>query len=543
MFKPEKSLLAGIRNAFPLQLFPWDDYFPRMAEADVALGRGDMIAVKSYFIRTAPFGGSYALLGGITDGLRTINDLPLDDPAFQEGMKDMWYGDDFRTWLADHKRLRVKVLAPPEGTPFFPNEPIVTVRGPLPDIRLAEGILTEAMNFASLSLTKWYRLVRTVRPGSVMEFSRRRAQNDKKSALYGLMAGCGTTSNAELRRFFDVKVVGTMGHEWIQSWGDPALAFKKWLDVHPGRPIGLVDTLDCMRVDFPAWLDAVRRHAEAVKNANPAIWGWRNDSGDLVTLALDQYIAFFKHELAHDPWFAERMRIVLTNELDEYTANEIIAQIRTQAGAAGLDAEDILRRIIWAAGTKPGTCEDQPSIGGVMKLMEIDGKSCIKLAFDADGRPGIKTSIPGFNRSAVIRDAKGDAAFLLIYPAKSDFYAVTEPGGSFYDIRKGDSFESVTGYYPDTPGALVTLDDYSAWPQQELVYDSLKESGFTDKFRQEDTIGDVARRIQREVDGLHWSHSRLVKPATMKVLLDRGVYELRRELISRGVLTSDKLFQ
>ena len=93
-----------------------------------------------------------------------------------------------------------------------------------------------------------------------------------------------------------------------------------------------------------------------------------------------------KHPLASDEWFCDKMRLVLTNDLDEYSAASIIQQIRAQAGEAGFNAEDILRRIIWAAGTKPGTCDDQPSLGGVAKLMEADGQACSKLAFDAEGR-------------------------------------------------------------------------------------------------------------------------------------------------------------
>jgi len=69
MYAPTKNLLDGVRAAFPKQLFPWDEYFPQMAETDWLCGDGDTIAAKSFFIRQAPFGGSYAVLGGITAAL------------------------------------------------------------------------------------------------------------------------------------------------------------------------------------------------------------------------------------------------------------------------------------------------------------------------------------------------------------------------------------------------------------------------------------------------------------------------------------------
>ncbi len=172
MYAPTANLLEGLRKAFPLQLFPWDDYFPRMAQSDFLLRRADLAAVKSFFIRSAPFGGSFCLLGGITDALRTINDLRFDDADFQAGMRDMGYRAEFLAQLATQKRLRLKVFAPGEGDLFIPGESVISVCGPLVDARLAEGIITDAVNFPSLSLTKWSRLVRVVRPGRVLEFGR-----------------------------------------------------------------------------------------------------------------------------------------------------------------------------------------------------------------------------------------------------------------------------------------------------------------------------------------------------------------------------------
>ena len=75
---PTNDLYTGIRSAFPQELFPWDDYFVRMAETDFLAGRADQPAVKSYFVRKAPFGGSHILLGGITAALRTMSELRFD---------------------------------------------------------------------------------------------------------------------------------------------------------------------------------------------------------------------------------------------------------------------------------------------------------------------------------------------------------------------------------------------------------------------------------------------------------------------------------
>lgn len=535
MFNPQKKLLDGIRLAFPLQMFPWDQYFPEMAEADYLDGDGETIAVKSFFVRKMPFGGSYALLGGITEALRTICDLDFSDPDFQRGLADSGIGEDFIDNLTKKKKLRVKVYTPQEGSVIFQNEPFVTIVGPLPDVRLVEGILTEALNFGILSMTKWYRFVRTIRPGQALDFSRRRAQNHLKAALYAILAGVSRTSNSELRRFFDAWLAGTMGHEWIQKYGDVLLAFRRWLQHKPHKPIGLVDTLQCMEFDFPFWLIAVYENRDSIKKANPVMWGWRNDSGDLAFLTIEQYRVFMKHELARDSWFKDKMRIILTNDLDEYSANEIIQQITTQAKQAGFDSEDILHRIIWASGTKPGTCSDQPALGGVAKLMEVYESACIKLAFDAEGKPGDKTSIPGFNFSALVLDKHDEVKATLIYPARK--YAINEAGLLVKDGKIVSRLEMIN---PLNSGSIITFEEYRLVPKQKLVYDSLDGSGFTEEW-DDPTLTDVTRHITESVDQLHWTVTRLVKPEVMKVMVTPDLYELRHQMIKQGVLREDFL--
>lgn len=534
LFNPKTNLLDGIRAAFPRQMFPWDDYFARMAETDFLSGRANITAVKSFFIRQAPFGGSYALLGGITDALRNIKELNFKNKDFEMGMFDMDYCKDFIEWLKYSGRLNIQVFAPPEGTAFFPNEPVVSVRGPLAHVRLVEGILTESINFATLCLTKWHRLVRVVRPGNVLEFGRRRSQNHMRSALCGLLAGCFATSNSEVRRFFDVKVVGTMGHEWVQGFGDVQEAFKIWLEHQPNRPIGLIDTKQCLEYDFPIWLNQVYNHRELIKDVNSPIWGWRNDSGDLAYLTIEQYARFLRHDLAKDDWFRHRMNIFLTNELDEYSAQSIIQQIRAQAGEAGFDAEDILRRIIWAAGTKPSTCEDQSSLGGVAKLVEIGGKACIKLAFDSEGRPGVKTSIPGFNSSALIRGEDGEIKCLLIFP--SNKYSVLE--NKLFSIERGAVSTLIT-CHPDNPNARMEIRNYTAEEsRQKLVYDSCS---YQAPLRDEPTIEHVTNMAKQSVDQLHWTMTRIDKPYPMKISLTPDLFGLRQNMINQGALRSDFL--
>ena len=533
MHIPTRDLYDGIAHAFPLELTPWDDYFARMAEADFLLGRHETEAAKSYFVRKAPFGGAYTLLGGITAALRTMHEIRFDTPEFAHAMRGMGYDDTFIEHLAARGSLsKVKVLAPPEGTPFFPNEPIITLVGPIIELRLADGILISECNFPSLSMTKWNRMVRTVRPGGVLEFARRRSQNHMKSSLYGILAGCVSTSNDELKRSLDVPVRGTMGHEWVQSFTAPREAFDAWLSVEPRYPIGLVDTVRCLEEDFPAWLDAVEAKKEAIRAADAPVWGWRNDSGDLAYLTIEQYVRFMRHPLAGDPWFRDRMRIFLTNELDEYSSASIIAQITVQAGAAGFDAADILHRIIWAAGTRPGVCEDDPALGGVMKLMEFDGHPCIKLALDADGRVGLKTSIPGYNRSGMVYRGE-EKLGIIVYPARR--YDITADG-QLFDLVKNRKVDEFTMQHPDTESVTTTIEGYRIVPRQRLVFDGTLTPEWHET---RPTIDSVRAHIQDEVDSLPWWITRIEKPHVFPVTVTPDLYRTRERMIKRQSLQGE----
>lgn len=538
MFKPTKNLLDGIRNCFRLPLFPWDLYFARMAEADFFCGRHELPAMKPYFIRCGPSGAPLGLLGGITAGLRIINDLRFDSNDFQKGMRRMGFRQEFIDYLARCQRLNVRVFAPSEGTPFFPNEPIVTTEAPLAHLRLVEGIMISAMNFPTLSLSKWSRLVRTVFPAPVYDFSLRRDQDPYRAPLYAMLAGCKGTSHADMFRFFDFPIVGTTGHEWGQSFGNLRRAFEAWVENQPDKPVMLVDTLQWDH-DFPLWLDVVYEKRELIRQANPPVWGWRNDSGPLAELAVRQWKQFLEHPLAQDLWFRERQRTFLTNELDEYAAMEIISAIRQMVGMP--TALDILQTLCWAAGTVPGTCKDDPALNGVMKLGEVEGFATIKLALDQNGRPGSKTSLPGNNRSALIFRTDGEFVGVIIYPARR--YSLVEYGGRYvlFDIEANRKVSELTGFpLESTGGWNLGMDrNYTLVPQQRQVYDTAA-GGFT-KFWDNPNIEDVARNIFERLEQQPDKHKGIRNAASVPVYLTPDLYDLRNRMIKSCVLREDCL--
>jgi nicotinate phosphoribosyltransferase len=544
---PSRKVAEIVKSLYEKRNFPWDFYFMAMAEADWREGSADLPATKSYFIRKAPFGGSYCLLGGITDAIVTTRDLRFDSPYFMEHAVRMGSSPEFVDYLAKRERLRLKIVGGREGAVFFPHEPIVSGRGSLLDMRLFEGIMTYSLNYSSLSLTKWFRVVHAAHPGKVMEFSLRRSQNSRKSSFNAMLAGCFATSNCDMAEHADVLVAGTMGHEYIQSHGSVELAFDRWLEHWPMRPVGLIDTVQTLQHDFPLWLDAVYKHRDRIREANPVFWGWRNDSGDLGYLAVEEYRRFMNHPLAKIDWFRDNMFDILTNELDEYRITNITNQIRNDAEPAGLDVHDIRSKIIWAPGTRPGVCEDQPSLGGVMKLMEVVGYPTLKPALDSDGNPGAKTSIPGYNHSCLMRDAQGNIACCLIYPARKYILVDDGEGGlSLRSVQSGKTPKTLIAMHKDSRTAFMELPNKGIIQQQRLLFDSTTNNHNTDYIPQEnqemvapldDNIEDVTSRIHEGISRLHFTMtSRLENPYPMKVSVPPDLFELREDMLQKREL-------
>ncbi|HSI21342.1 MAG TPA: hypothetical protein VLA04_06690 [Verrucomicrobiae bacterium] len=513
------------------------------AEAEVAAGNEDVIVTKSYFIRNAPFGGTYCILAGLTKALRDLMDLPLDDPEYYEAMKLAGYGKPLRRYLRKHGRLRVQVYAPPEGTAFFPKEPIVTLRGPVPDLRLLEGIFIQDLNFDSLNVTDWHRAVMAAAPQSLNDQSWRRSQAPLRTSLNALLAGCIASSNEELRRHFQFDPMGTQGHEWPMSCGLVFDGHHKWITHKPHRVFNLVDTDQVLKVDYPAFLDAVYQNREHIMNRlrdQKDVWAWgpRNDSGDLAFYILEEWKLFLQHPLSKEEWFYEHLVFPLANNLDEYKILEIKQQIRDGAARMGLDGEEIVRRIRWGIGTNKGVSQNQPALDGVMKLGMYGGYATVKLALGTDGAAGPKTSIPGFLRSARLYDPDtGDLLNLLIY--RADVHEVREDG-LLYLISTGEALTSLRACHPDNEQAYMDLRHYRAVPQQALIYDSLNGDGLTDAW-DNPTIDSVSERIRLEVSGLPWWTTRFASPTPIKVSLTAELFDLRKRMIAQGVLREDLL--
>jgi nicotinate phosphoribosyltransferase len=504
-YTPSDSLLNGIENTIPIEVCPWDEYYMRMAQTDFFVGNHNKEATKAFFIRKAPFGGSFAILGGLTHFLYQLSKTVFDLDRVA-ALQDLGYRQEFIDYLHNHhQRLDITVHSIPEGSVFFSHEPAIIIKGDLISVRIAEGILLNCVNYPTLSMTKWNRVCAAGSPGKIMEFARRRAQDSYRTSLYAYLAGTVYTSNAEIRAGFNIPLAGTQGHEYILSFGDEYAAFDNWLEKCPGKPVLLVDTIDTLHSGVPNAVKAFDKHWDIIKRSG-ATPGIRNDSGDLAYLAIEERKIFNSQNMSE-------VLIYQTNDLDEYSIEAIKNQIVSNAPKAGLSPEEVLSKIVWGCGTNPGTCSDQPSLGGVMKLtsIEYDGKlrSVIKIARDNP----IKTSIPGYNLSSWVIDKDSKEILCSIIHGYEE-----------------DLGELNFAYHFDDSSKKLTLNNVEFLQRQALVYDP--KSGILIN----DSLKDIRERVNKEVSMLHWTLKRLENPHTMKVSLSRDIFELRQKLIMNNQL-------
>ena len=161
--------------------------------------------------------------------------------------------EEFLEYLRNFE-FKCDVWAVPEGTPIFPHEPIVTVKGPVMQAQFVETMILLTINHQSLIATKANRIVRSAQGRPVTEFGARRAHGED-AAVYGARAayigGAAGTSNTLAGKLYGIPVMGTMAHSWIMSFPDEYTAFCAYARLFPNACTLLVDTYDTLKSGIP----------------------------------------------------------------------------------------------------------------------------------------------------------------------------------------------------------------------------------------------------------------------------------------------------
>lgn len=261
-----------------------DQYELNMANSYFESGMKDTVGVFDVFFRKVPSNGGYALMAGVDKVIEYINNLKFSDNDLVY-FKSLGYGEEFINYLKNFK-FTGNIYAIPDGTPVFPNEPILTVEAPLIEAQIIETAVLSLLNGAMEHATGARRIIEaTPKNVKVMEFGARRADGLDAAidaSLYGVMAGCSGTSNVIAANMIGQKALGTQAHSYIESFDSEYEAFLAYAKSYPNETLLLVDTYDTLRSGIP---NAIRVAKEYLIPNGYRLKGIRIDSGDLAYLS------------------------------------------------------------------------------------------------------------------------------------------------------------------------------------------------------------------------------------------------------------------
>jgi len=271
-------------------------------------------------------------------------------------------------------RFKLDLWSMKEGTFFFPNEPIMRIQGPMFHAQLAETFFLNVINYQTIVASKASR-IRNVAPDKILlEFGTRRSHSPLAgvyAARASYIAGFDGTSNVIADLKLGINSSGTMAHSFVQKFDTEEEAFDAYYNIYGKNSILLIDTYDTEKAA-----------KKACKYGNN-IRGVRIDSGDLI-----QHSKKVREILDNNG--CRDVIIVASSDLNEYKIKKMIDS------NAPIDA--------FGVGTELATSRDDPTISGVYKLIEYNGKPKIKISEEKITYPGKKQIYRIYNEQGFLKE-------------------------------------------------------------------------------------------------------------------------------------------
>lgn len=377
-------------------------------------GIHEKVSAFDLFFRENPFLGEYAIFAGLEEALNFLERYRFHDEDIAYLKEKMNIPNEgFFEWLRSVDASGIKLYALKEGSLAFPGIPLLRIEGPLAIAQLLETPLLNLINYPSLIATNASRFRMTAgKDKGLIEFGLRRAQGidgGVSASRYSYIGGFDATSNVLAGMLYDIPIAGTHAHSYIQAFkglsdlkrtklkgkdnkeydllemvmsikdelhynisneGELA-AFISYAISYPDGFLALVDTYDTLRSGIPNFICV----ALALIRLGYRPIGIRIDSGDLVHLSREAKKKFIDISLFYEIDLSF-LKIIASNNINE----QVLQSLNTQGHQ--IDTFGI--------GTNLVTCQAQPALGGVYKLVEIDGIPRIKLSQDL-----FKITIPG----------------------------------------------------------------------------------------------------------------------------------------------------
>ena len=364
-----------------------DYYQLTMGQADFD-AQNNSVITANYYVRKIPQ-GQYLIAAGLEQVVHYILNLRFTDATLDWLAERGDLSTEYLNSLRDF-RFDGSVFAVHEGTPVFPNEPIINVTGRSRDVQLFETYLLCVMNFQTLIATKASRIVHAARGRPVFDFGARRAHGRDAGILAARAAFIGGASGTSLvlaGRHFNIPYVGTMAHKFVSERPTELEAFRDYATAFPDSTTLLIDTYDTLKGAQNACIIAKEMETRGAR-----LRAVRLDSGDL--LALSQQVRRIL-----DAEALNYVQIIASHDLDEFQIDTLLEN------GAPIDSFGVGTRLATGANFNPRTGEGAPSaLGGVYKLVESDGRPVGKQSLDEPA----KATIPGRKQIHRLTDADGN---------------------------------------------------------------------------------------------------------------------------------------
>ena len=465
-----------------------DFYEITMANGYFLNGKGDTTVQFDMFFRNIPDNGGFAIMAGVEQLVEYLENLSFSDEDI-EYLRGRGFCEEFLDYLKNFE-FKCDIYSVPEGTPIFPREPIVTVKGPAIQAQFIETMVLLAINHQSLIATKTNRIVRAAQGRPIMEFGSRRAQGFD-GAVYGAraayIAGCAGTACTIVDREFGVPALGTMAHSWVQLFDSELDAFCAYAKAYPHDCTLLVDTYNVLKSGIPNAIEAFKREV-LPRGFRPK--GIRIDSGDITYLSK-------KARVMLDEAGFEDVKIVASNSLDEYIIRDMLLQ------GAKVDSFGVGERLI--------TASSAPVFGGVYKLcaVEKDGEMVPKIKLSENTA---KVTIPGAKKLWRLYDKESGKALADV---------ITLEDETIDDSRDYEIFD------PDYTWKRKNVYNFSARQLlQPLFINGKRVYEYQD-------IDDIKSYCLSQVDTLWDEVKRFENPHTYYVDLSQRLWDTKHELINK----------
>jgi nicotinate phosphoribosyltransferase len=339
-----------------------DLYELTMGQSYFDRGMHERPATFSLFARHLPAGWGYFLAAGLDGALSYLEELSFTDHELAYLERTGLFRRPFLEYLRT-LRFRGDVRALPEGTAFFPHEPLLEIEAPAVAAQLVESAVLNELHFQSLVASKASRCVEAAAGRTLVDFGLRRAHGADaalKAARASYLAGFDATSDVLAGMRYGIPVAGTMAHSFVQAFEDEQEAFDAFLCSYPGATL-LVDTYESH--------EGVIRAIAAARETGASLHAVRLDSGDLLVESLAA------RRLLDAEGF-EATTVFASGNLDEHELERLL-----RAGAP-IDG--------FGVGSRLGTVADAPYLDMAYKLVAFDGRPVLKLSPGKATWPGPK---------------------------------------------------------------------------------------------------------------------------------------------------------